>query len=180
MSVYFESALRDVLQKEGIFSDDPVDRGGATKYGITEALARLHGYVGDMRDLSLDKAKDIYKVEFWDPLRCDQIAAHSQAVANELFDTGVNMGTRVAVTFLQRALNALNRNRKDYADIVMDGKMGQGTIGALQAYFSVRGRGGEAVLMKCLNALQGARYIEICANDPMQERFLYGWIDKRV
>ncbi len=180
MSLYFESALRDVLGIEGGFSDDPVDRGGATKYGITEALARLHGYVGDMRDLPLDKAKDIYATEFWDPLQCDQIAAYSQKVANEVFDTAVNMGTRVSALFLQKSLNALNRNKEDYGDIVMDGKMGLSTVGAIQAFFSVRGRAGEGVLLKCLNALQGERYIEICANDPSQERFLYGWMDKRV
>lgn len=180
MSVYFQTALDNVLKIEGGYSDDPVDRGGKTRYGITEALARLYGYEGDMRELPLDLAKRIYKEEFWNTLSGDKVASFSQRVAEELFDTAINMGTRTAVVMLQSSLNALNRDQLDYADIPNNGRMDTITELALQAYFLSRRQPGEDVLLKCLNALQGARYIAIAEQDRTQERFLYGWINKRV
>lgn len=180
MSMYFDNALRDVLHIEGEYSDNPHDRGGKTKYGITEAMARLYGYSGDMRDLPLDLAKRIYRDEFWNPLSCDTVAVFSQRLANELFDTAVNMGPAVPVRLLQRTLNVLNRNEKDYYDVPVNGKMDQPTILALQAYFLARRKAGETVLLKCLNALQGERYISLAETDRTQETFMYGWIDKRV
>jgi lysozyme family protein len=101
-------------------------------------------------------------------------------VAEELFDTGVNMGPKVAATFLQRALNALNRGASDYPDITADGMIGAMTVHALNGYRAKRGEAGEAVLLKALDALQGARYIGIAEANPKQEAFLYGWLANRV
>ena len=75
------------------------------------------------------------------------MAKRSEAIAAELFDTGVNMGPAVAATFLQRALSALNRNRSDYPDLVPDGRIGPATLAALDAFLAVRGRQGETVLL---------------------------------
>ena len=74
-----------------------------------------------------------------------------------MFDTGVNMGPAVAATFLQRALTALNRNGKDYPDLVPEGRIGTQTLGALDAFLAGRGQStGETVLLRALEALQGA------------------------
>lgn len=56
-----EQFLNELIQREGGYVNDPTDRGGATKYGITEAVARANGFKGNMRDLPLDTAKAIYK-----------------------------------------------------------------------------------------------------------------------
>src|SRR3546814_12710294 len=74
-----------------------------------------------------------------------------------LFDTGVNMGPAVAVGFLQRALNALNRNGRDWADLAVDRSIGPATLGALRALLRVRGQAGACVLVRAMHALQGAR-----------------------
>ena len=63
------------------------------------------------------EAAAIYRRLYWLRPRFDQVARRSERIAAELFDTGVNMGPAVATTFLQRALTALNRNAKDYADL---------------------------------------------------------------
>ena len=60
----FDAALGQVLLHEGEFSDDPHDLGGATRYGITEAVAREVGYRGDMREFPLDVAKRIYRERY--------------------------------------------------------------------------------------------------------------------
>jgi lysozyme family protein len=102
-------------------------------------------------------------------------------VAAELFDTGVNMGPGVAVTFLQRALTALNRNGKDYPDLVPDGRIGPRTLAALDGFLAARGkRGGETVLLRALEALQGERYLRLAERRPANEAFLYGWLANRI
>jgi lysozyme family protein len=111
----------------------------------------------------------------------DQVARRSPTIAAELFDTGVNMGPAVAATFLQRALTALNRNGHDYPDLMPDGKIGAGTLAALDAFLSLRGKGsGETVLMRALEALQGERYLRLAERRPANEAFLYGWLANRI
>ena len=94
-----------------------------------------------MRQLSRDEAGRVYKRLYWLRPRLDEVAKRSANLAAELFDTGVNMGPAVAITFLQRALTALNRNGKDYADLTPDGRIGVQTLAALDALFAVRGSG---------------------------------------
>lgn len=176
----FEVAFMTTVQVEGGFSNDPVDRGGKTMFGITEAVARANGYLGAMEHMVPEDAKRIYKSQFWDVLRLDQVAVLSKLVAYELFDTAVNCGIEVAGKFLQRALNALNRNATDYADMPVDGLIGPMTIAAFDKFFNVRGPAGLTVILRALNALQCVRYMEIAEAKPAQERFVYGWILNRV
>jgi lysozyme family protein len=113
----FETAFDQVLGKEAGFSNDPRDSGGRTKFGITEAVARASGYVGPMNLLGLDQAKAIYRGQYWDALRLDQVASIAPAVAFELFDTAVNLGADQAAAFLQRTLNVLNLEGGWYPDV---------------------------------------------------------------
>ena len=106
--------LDELVEREGGFVDHSADRGGATRYGITEAVARAHGYRGAMRALPRGEAIDIYRRLYWLRPRFDAVAMRAPRIAAELFDTGVNMGPAVAATFLQRALTALNRQGKDF------------------------------------------------------------------
>src|SRR4051812_31852495 len=98
-----------VIEREGGYVNNAADKGGPTCFGITEAVARAHGYAGPMRQLPRDTAAAIYKRLYWLRPRFDEVARKSARLAGELFDTGINMGPSVAVTFLQRALTALNR-----------------------------------------------------------------------
>jgi len=90
--VSFDTSIEPILQIEGGYTDNPADSGGPTKYGITEHVARANGYQGPMQDLPESMAKSIYKLQYWDPLRLDDISALSSNVADELFDTAVNAG----------------------------------------------------------------------------------------
>ncbi|WP_260484476.1 glycoside hydrolase family 108 protein [Sphingomicrobium flavum] len=179
--VLAQGLVEAVIEREGGYVDHPADRGGPTRFGITEAVARQHGYVGAMRVFPRGEAVDIYKRLFWLRPKFDDIALRLPRIAAELFDTGVNMGPAVAVTFLQRALTALNRNGKDYDDLTPDGKVGPKTLAALDAYLAVRGRqGGETVLLRALEALQGERYLRLAERRPANEAFLYGWLANRL
>lgn len=176
----FDRAFERTLGHEGGFSNDPQDSGGATRFGITEAVARAAGYTGAIGDLPPETAKSIARSQYWGKLKLDHVAARSESIALELFDTGYNMGIGAAGKFLQIALNAFNRQGADYADIATDGQIGQGTLAALDAYLGKRGNAGEVVLVRALNALQGAEYIAITARRQKDEKYAFGWFLNRV
>jgi lysozyme family protein len=170
-----------LIDREGGFVDHPADKGGPTCFGITQAVARAHGYAGPMRQLPRSEAVAIYLPLYWARPRLEEVAKRSGRLAAELFDTGVNMGPAVAITFLQRALTALNRGGKDYADLTPDGRIGPATVAALDTFLKIRGtRSGETVLLRALEALQGERYLRLAERRPANEAFLYGWLANRI
>lgn len=172
----FNKAFDHVILVEGGYVDDPLDPGGKTKYGITEEVARKHGYSGEMKDLDLDIAKFIYKMDYWNKNELDIIATLSPKIALEIFDTGVNAGTLRAGRWLQEALNVLNRRQQLFTDLMVDGKIGRKTIDAFEVLIT---EGDEDVIYQCLNVLQGAHYIKISQNNENLERYIRGWM-KRV
>lgn len=172
--------IDEVIEREGGYSDHPADRGGPTNWGVTQAVARANGYAGDMRKMPRAVAETIYRKLYWEQPGYGFAAEIAPDVAAELFDTGVNMGPATATGFLQRALNALNRNQKDYPDLKVDRLIGPRTLGALGAFMALRGKAGEGVLLKAVEALQGERYIALAESRPANEAFLYGWLANRI
>ena len=162
MSKKFEKAFEEVLNYEGGYSNHEADRGGITKFGITEEVARAAGYEGDMRDLSLEKAKEIYRENYW------QYENVPVQVGIECFDQAVNMGVFTATKHLQMAVNCFREN-----EIAIDGVMGPNTAAAVNEFEYTD------ELVKIMNILQGERYVKIALNDPSQKVFIRGWM-KRV
>jgi lysozyme family protein len=121
----FDEAFKRVVNHEGGFQDDPNDRGNwttgiigqgqlkGTKYGISAMT-----YPGeDIRNLTHERAKELYKRDFWAAAGCDLVP---DALKFDLFDTAVNSGVGRAKKFLQRALGVQD-----------DGVIGKETIMAL-------------------------------------------------
>jgi len=168
----FDYAFEQTLCLEGGYSDDPVDRGGRTNWGITEATlkdAYLRGLVStrDVASLSKEEARRIYKADYWDALKLDSVL--SPAIAAEIFDTTVNMGRSAAVKILQEALNYLGES------LAMDSGMGMKDLGALNKWSSKD----ERALFVCLNGFQFIRYVGIVEMNASQKRFARGWT-KRI
>ena len=184
MSNKVPSAVREMIEEiievEGGYVNDPNDLGGETKYGITVAAARRYGYQGDMRDMPRQTAFDIYLDDYYLGPRFHWVAERSQRLAEEMTDTGVNMGQPWAVRFLQVALNAFNDEGRRYKDLLDDGYIGNKTMTALDAYLQHRGEEGEIVLLDTLDGLQLARYIELSQARPVNERYAYGWVANRT
>lgn len=171
-----------ILVREGReFTDNPDDRGGPTKFGITLAtLAAFRGHLvtaADVRALEEPEARNIYLRRYITDVGFDLILEVSEKVGDEVIDTGVNCGQEVAARFLQRALNVLNRAQALYPDLAVDGHVGSATVAALKSYLAHRREG---VLLTALNALQGARYVELCEGREKNESFVYGWLANRV
>ena len=177
-----EAKITAVILKEGgdKYTDHPSDRGGPTRWGVTEAVARAFGYTGDMRTLPESIARQIYRERFWFQPNFHQVNELSVPLAKEMLDTGINMGTVWPGRFLQRSLNALNARAKHYPDIEVDGRIGPMTLHCLKSFLLKRGAEGEATLVRMVDSLQSVRYLEISEANPTQEDFQYGWQSQRI
>lgn len=166
MTSNFKKAFKEVIGIEGGYVNNSNDKGGETKYGISK---RAYPHL-DIKKLTLKDAEQIYYNDYWFNIKLDYI--DNYAIQSELFDTAVNMGIYKAQTIFQQALNLMNRNQKNYKDLVVDGVIGNKTI---QAYNKVD----KKILLKVLNGLQFMNYVRICERDKSQEVFFNGWM-KRV
>lgn len=171
-----DQMIAELIRKEGDFTDHPADKGGPTRFGITQAVARQMGYAGPMQEFPQGLAESIYRTKYFVGPGFDKVALISTSIAEELFDTGVNMGVGVPGPWLQRLLNAFT----DSPALTVDGKIGPATINALRAFINRRGTAGEMVMVRGLNCLQGARYLEITEARPQNKAFIYGWLLNRI
>ena len=159
----FATALPFTLANEGGFVNDPNDAGGATNYGITQAVAEAYGYDGAMEDLDLDTASGIYEAEYWDSWNLSAIP--SQGVATAIFDLHVNMGSGGAAKVVQAALKTLGWTG------AQDGAWGPVTRAGVIAADPAR-------LLPALSAAAAARYQAIAAANPDDAGFLRGWLNR--
>lgn len=122
----FDSCLTLVLGAEGGFVDDPRDRGGATKYGITQETLAAWRRSRDpgatvnadhVRELKIEEAKEIYRSRYWNVLRCDDLP---KGVDLLVFDLGVNAGPARSAKILQ-----------DVLGVEQDGSIGPVTLNGL-------------------------------------------------
>lgn len=170
-----------ILPIEGGYSNNPSDDGGPTMWGITERVARQHGYIGLMEDLPKDVAISIYLQDYVVAPKYDRVYDVSPVIAAKLIEAGVNVRYLEPAKWLQRILNVANRMEKVYADIKVDGIIGVQTCNALAILLHYRGRqAGEKFIIACLNHLQGVYYMERCEAKEGLETFFYGWIMNRT
>ena len=149
----FDQAFQTLLTHEGGFSNDARDPGGATRYGITEAVARRAGYRGAMSELPLDLAQRIYRAEYWNPIRADDLPA---TLRYPTFDAAVNSGVGQAVKWLQRA-----------AGVRDDGVIGPVTLQAVAQLDA------SALRMRML-----AQRLRLMASLPSWPAFSRGWVSR--
>jgi lysozyme family protein len=173
---------------EGHYANDPDDRGGETWKGVArnfhpswggwQIIDSARNTPGFPHILKNDKileqeVQDFYELHFWREIMGHDIT--EQIIANELFDTAVNMGPETASRFLQRLVNALNNNQRFYKDIVVDGAIGQKTLSALTHCLE---HNSVDLIYKILNVLQGNRYIEIMEGRQSQEKWARIWFTR--
>ena len=172
--------IEEIIFIEGGYTNNPYDSGGETAYGITKEVARAWGYNGPMDQLPKDVAREIYTHRYWNTLSLQNIFVYSEKLAYELFEQGVNCGIHRAGTNLQVCLNVLNNKEAFYLDIAEDGDVGPNTLNALKKFYVKRGAVGTKVLLKMLNSLQGAFYINLAARREKDQEFIFGWFSHRV
>jgi lysozyme family protein len=162
-----DQMIDDVLKQEGGYVNHKADKGGATNLGITQGT--LSAYLGhqasvdDVKKLTKETARDIYKKNYYFAPKIDRLPAMIQPL---MFDMAVNHGSSKAAKLLQSLLISMG-----YA-IIADGDIGQKTckssVNACNSF------GNEFV-----NSLVDTRvkfYNDIVHNNPSQSVFLKGWL----
>lgn len=163
----FAWAVGVTLGHEGVFSNHSWDPGGATKYGITEAVARSYGV--DVRTLTVEQAQGIYFEEYWRPIGLDAVAGDSWRVAAEIFDTAVNCGLGRASKIAQQAASEIFGE-----SVAVDGYIGPLTRAALGRI--VR-KGYEDHLVHALNGYQFEFYLGLLRRGhPAARHSIRGWM----
>lgn len=164
MTADFDKALQHVLGMEGGYSDHPADRGGKTRYGVTEAVARKHGYTGSMAAFPLELAKRIYRKDYWNPFDLDDFP---HAIAAYLFDMSINHGGGGMTRIAQRAASYR-------AEIAVDGRWGPQTRATLISLATKY----PANLLGALKVERGRFFLSLVERNPSQGAFLWGWLKR--
>lgn len=166
-----EQMIDDILRREGGFVDQPADRGGPARYGVTQQT--LGAYLG--RDVSRDDvvklekslARQIYRDCFYIGPRIDELP---QAVQPFMFDCAIIHGPRRAIKFLQAVCNQAGCTPA----LIVDGAMGPKSRKAVSWTVGILGDR----LLRHLIEERKWFYRAIVENDPSQEVFLAGWMNR--
>ena len=159
----FEKIFDYLLKVEGEYTDDKHDKGGKTKYGITEEDARDFGYKGDMQDLKKDFAKSIYLKKYYLGNKLDKVI--NNKVALSVCDWAVNSGKN-GIKNAQIAINQLTN-----ANLDVDGIIGNKTLEALNAADPEK-------FLEVYHNLQRIYYRSKVEGDKTQKEFLTGWLNR--
>jgi lysozyme family protein len=149
--------IDEVIRKEGGYVNHPADKGGPTKFGITQAVAIGHGYTGHMRDLPIALARRIYRRQYLEKPGFDKLPAPFDMLA---FDAGVNSGPSRGAKWVQQGLG-----------VKADGKIGPVTIAAAKRAAE---EGDGAAVLRCVEVR--SRFLaKLCKSNPSQIAFVEGW-----
>jgi len=165
-----DQMIDDIVRREGGFVDHPLDRGGATKFGITQkTLSRYLGRaatVDDVRHLSRDLAHQIYEQSYFLGPGMQRLP---ELIQPFVFDSAVNHGPRRAIKFVQNVCNDAG-----FGPIDVDGAVGPQTVAAARRAADAMGQ----VFLEALVEERRNFYHLIVENDPSQAVFLQGWLNR--
>ena len=153
----FEKVIDNVLSHEGGYSMDKVDPGGETNFGISK---RQYPDV-DIKNLTVEKAKEIYYKDYWLKSKSNKVPAH---LAGVYFDMCVNFGLRGACRVLQQAVNGKKSNT-----LVEDGRIGPKTIKSCKNLEIDR-----------LKAYRVLRFAKIVLKSRKMEKYWFGWFRRAL
>jgi len=165
----FDLAFKFTVGNEGGYSNDTYDSGGPTNWGITQhdlsvSLGRPAS-VQDVKNMSQATAKGIYLARYWLPLALDKV--EDTGIATCMFDIGVVRGIGVPPHYAQKICNDRG------AGLVPDGHIGPLTLAAINAC-------PQAVFIRDFSTMTAQGFRNIAANNPTQEKFLRGWLNRAV
>jgi lysozyme family protein len=175
IAVAVAAIIAAVVALEGGFVDHPSDPGGATRYGITEAVARQNGYTGPMSALPKQTAIDIYRRQYIERPGFLPLVAIDAAVAEEVIDTGVNMGPARPTRFFRRAVNEVCGTTLPIVP-----NMDAVTVKAWGDCRANLGPRSCVAMLDSLDRQQRAEYDRLVRVNPRLRVFYRGWINHRV
>lgn len=168
MNTFFDQAFAYLLGDEGlIYTNNPLDSGGPTKFGITQNAYQLYlGRIVEMseiKELSVDLAKKFYHDRYWSVLSCDKISILGTAIA--IFDSGVLYGPGTAAILAQKTANACGANLK------FDGDLGDKSVEFLNLI-------SQEVFLEEFHKMILMRVNSVISAHPKNEVFRTGWTNR--
>jgi lysozyme family protein len=145
----FDDSFLALIGNEGRYSNDPRDPGGETMFGISKRSYPQE----DIANLSLDRAKFLYRRDYWGPAGCDAVP---DPIKFHLFDTAVNQGVRTAIRVVQNAVGE-----------TPDGILGPRTLQAIASMDAT----------KTVLRFSGARLIAYTSTAGWED-FGKGWVNR--
>ena len=178
----FSKIITHTLEYEGVSSkstgyvDHPLDKGGATKFGISlsfvvdtndlESFDTNNDFIlnkEDIKNLTFEQAVLAYKKYFWDYYNLDEVEDNKKCFL--IFDSAVNHGHKGATKLIQKTLNELGYS------LTVDGIYGPKSKAALI----------DSPVSEFISVFQEKRaalYKAIVKNNPSQNVFLKGWLNR--
>jgi len=153
MKDYFPQVFEYLMNIEGVYSNDPDDPGGETKWGISKRSFPNE----DIKSLTKYRATELYRTHYWEKYKCDQI--NSIILAAEIFVAVVNVNAQKVIGYLQKACNVLG------AELQEDGLMGPKTLSFLNSF-----RHPKAII----SGLEGEMYRHYTAQG--KTKYISGWL----
>jgi len=133
MTPTFLKALPRIAEHEKGYSNNPLDPGGPTMYGVTERVARRWGYKGDMRFLPRSVADEIFYKEYWLPVRGDDVPF---PLAFQLCDMSINSGPVQTTKLLQSLLGVPSDG--EFGPVTLNAVLGRGNSDLPSRFLSAR------------------------------------------
>ena len=159
----FTYALERTMAFEGGWSNHPSDRGGRTKYGVTQGTLDAYndrmGRAIALSRLTPDQAADVYWIMYWLEMRIDKLPSIVQGL---MFDWSVHAG------FF--AIRSMQRHVKTKAD----GAIGPVTLAALDKFIFDKGNG----IVRALAIRRMKHLCRLVRRDRKQGDFIVGWFDR--
>lgn len=186
----FNRAYTLTNKHEGVYSDNAYDSGGKTYYGIARnywpkwpGWAEVDRQIAKYgRPLPLTPGSalefdvvEFFRTNFWLKPKYHLLASVFDALAIEVYDTGVNFGPQRSTLILQKALNIMNRRGELWPDIREDGDIGPQTMGAVVKALEKRGK--DKVYQR-VNYYQAKEYIDLMRGNPEKYEEFDGWFNR--
>ena len=155
----FDIAVQQLLRAEGGYVNDPNDPGKETNFGISKRSYKDL----DIKKLTVEDAKAIYKRDWWDKYKYYQI--NNQVIANNILILSVNIGSNPAHKLVQKGIASLGYN------LNIDGILG---VKSMQYINSIP----QKTLLDAIRA-QGIEYYKgIVIKNPKLKKYYTGWVNR--
>lgn len=166
-----DEMIEAILVREGGYVNHKADRGGATNFGVT--IGTYSRYLGrsasikDVKNMSKDTARDIYRKNYYDKPRLNMLHTDIQA---QMFDCSINHGSKNPIKWLQKITN-----QAIGAGLTVDGMIGNLTAKAVNSFVDLAG---EQVSNNALVEERIEFYERLIQRKPSQEVFRRGWMKR--
>ncbi len=169
----FQYAMKTILRHEGNYSDDSLDPGGATRWGISlryireEKLCENNDCKGDKNEiinLTQTEADEIYYKDWYLRNKYNQIK--NEDILTKIMDFSVNAGSGQSSKLVKRAINRISSEK-----IPVNGIMDKQTIQIINLIEP-------SALYSALVNEETEFYLSIVKRNPELKKFLRGWLTR--